>query len=80
MLVSVRLFVRTLLRVQSPLLAPSCAFGAQALGDARGAARAQPAPARREEMPIAQDAMQRCRKKTFSSKCQLLRFWVWGFF
>lgn len=75
------MFARTLSRVQNnPLAFPSGAVGVRAHEDARSAAEMQAAPARREAAPLAGDAMQQCRKKTFSSKCQLLRFWVWVFF
>lgn len=78
MLASACVFARTLSRVQNnPLAFPSGAVGVRAHEDARSTAEMQAAPAGREAAPLAGDAMQRCRKKTFSSKCQLLRFWVW---
>lgn len=68
-LVSVCVFVRTLLRVQNNLLAFSWAVRVNAHEDARSPAKTQPAPARREDAPLTRDATrdatQRGRKKTF---------------
>lgn len=67
-LAPVCVFVRTLLHVQNNPLASRGAVGANAPG----------MPAAPEPQPA--DATRHGRNETFQRKCQLVRFWVWGFF